>query len=104
MTHHLHSLPAVDKFMAVFGNGTAVAAWLLEPGTLTAIGGALVSLSTASYFVMRALHERQRMRHEREMHQRDMEAYTPSTIDCPDCGAVNPPDAEKCEECGTSLT
>lgn len=100
MEHPLHSGPTVDKFMAVFGNGSALTAWLFSPSTLTAIGGAVVSLSTAFYFIMRALHERQRMRHEAELHQRDMEAYFQPPIECQDCGAQNPPTSDRCEECG----
>lgn len=104
MFPHTHACPAVDKFVAVIGNLGTWGSALFTGSTVTTIGAFLVSLCTAFYFVMRALHERQRMRHDNERHARQMESfgYTPP-VDCEKCGASNPGDATKCEECGEEI-
>lgn len=99
LVKHISEITSLDRFLAWFGNAAGATAWLLAPGTLTAIGGVTVSLATATYFVMRALHERQRMRHEEALHQRRMEET--EKMECGECGHYVNKHAKTCPNCET---
>jgi len=63
---------AIDLTVAFISNGVVALAWTFDPTIVTFAGGFIVSLSTAAFFIMRACHEAQRMRHEQEKHEQEM--------------------------------
>ena len=97
ISHQIPPMPAIDKFMALAGNGATLGFWLANPNLLTALGGIVVSITTAAYMIMRAMRENQRRRHEEERHAHWKRNHM---LECSECSHYNAHDVSQCIACG----
>lgn len=88
---------ALDKFVAVAGNGGMLGFLLTNPSFLTALGTVVVAVSTGAYYLVRTVREWRKMEHDEELRE---EWKARRWVMCTECDEFNPPDARKCENCG----